>query len=109
MSHDAAMELATAGAALGDLGPDERLAYTAHRRWCLDCRRLERELDDVMADLSLEARPRPAPPQLLAAVLCEIRGEAPAVTAGAAVPLPAATVPIAGAVVPIAPAVPHTH
>jgi len=82
MSHDAAMELATAGAVLGDLAPEERLTYGAHRRWCLDCRRLERELDDVMADLALDAPPRPAPPQLLAAVLGGIRAEDAAGTAG---------------------------
>src|SRR3954447_16704823 len=70
------MELVTAGAILGDLDPEERLTYAAHRRWCLDCRRLERDLDDVVADISLAAPRREAPPHLLAAVLGEIRGEA---------------------------------
>src|SRR3954453_2093025 len=69
------MELVTAGAIVGDLDPEERLTYAAHRRWCLDCRRLERDLDGVMVDLSLAAPRREAPPHLLAAVRGESRGE----------------------------------
>jgi hypothetical protein len=76
MSHDAAMELVTAGAILGDLAPEEHGAYAAHRRWCLDCRRLERELDDVLADLALDATPRVPPATILPAILAGIRGEA---------------------------------
>jgi anti-sigma-K factor RskA len=73
MSHDAAMELVTAGAALGDLAPDELAPYAAHRRWCLDCRRMERDLEQVLADLSLDAPRRVPPPELFGAVLAGIR------------------------------------
>jgi hypothetical protein len=90
MSHDAAMELTTAGAVLGDLGPEERLSYAAHRRWCLDCRRLERDLDEVLADVALAARPREVPSGLLASVLGEIRGESAAATGPMAAPADAA-------------------
>ena len=75
MSHDAAMELVTAGAILGDLAPEEHGAYAAHRRWCLDCRRLERELDDVLGELALDAPPRVPPATLLPAILAGIRGD----------------------------------
>jgi len=85
MSHDAAMELVTAGAALGDLAPEELAPYAAHRRWCLDCRRMERDLDQVLADLSLDAPRRLPPPELLGSVLAGIRAsDLPPVTGGGA-------------------------
>ncbi len=76
MTRDTAMELTAAGAVLGDLAPEEHGPYAAHRRWCLDCRRLERELDGVLADLALVAPPRVPPATLLDDVLADIRGEA---------------------------------
>ena len=53
MIHSDAERLLPAGAVLDDLAPDERAAYEAHRGTCADCRRLELELDHVLADLAI--------------------------------------------------------
>ncbi len=58
----------TAGAVLDDLAPDERASYETHRDACHECRRLECELDRVMADLSLVVPERIPPPDLLGGI-----------------------------------------
>lgn len=68
MIHAEAEELLAAGAVLDDLEPDERIAYDAHRATCLVCRRLEVELDHVLADLALAVPDRVPPPDLLAGI-----------------------------------------
>jgi hypothetical protein len=65
MMHDDAERMLTAGAVLDDLAPDELASYEAHRATCAECRQLERELDRVMADLSLVVPERMPPPDLL--------------------------------------------
>jgi hypothetical protein len=92
MSHDAAMELVTAGALLGDLAPEEHGPYAAHRRWCLDCRRLERRLDEVLGDLALDVPVRVPPATLLPSILAGIREPAvPAFATAVVVRGPAST------------------
>lgn len=68
MIHDDAQLLLAAGAALDDLEPGERAAYAAHRAACPECRRLERELELVLADLALAVPERVPPPDLLAGI-----------------------------------------
>lgn len=65
MIHDDAQRMLPAGAVLDDLAPDERASYETHRNACHECRRLERELGRVMADLSLVVPERMPPPDLL--------------------------------------------
>ena len=65
MIHSDAELLLPAGAVLGDLAPDERTAYEAHRGTCADCRRMELELDHVLADLAMVVPERVPPPDLL--------------------------------------------
>ncbi len=65
MIHDDAALMLAAGSVLGDLAPDERAAYQGHRDSCVECRQVERELDQVMTDLSLAAPERVPPPGLL--------------------------------------------
>lgn len=65
MIHEEAQLLLSAGAALDDLGPDERASYQTHRDACPTCRRLEEELDHVLADLALVVPERLPPPDLL--------------------------------------------
>ena len=76
MIHAAAEELLAAGAVLDDLAPDERSTYDAHRASCLTCRRLEMDLDDVLADLALAAPDRLPPPVLLSDIRRAIRNDA---------------------------------
>jgi len=82
MIHAEAEELLAAGAVLDDLAQDEREAYAAHRASCVACRRLEVELDHVLADLSLVVPERVPPPDLMANIRRAIQAEA----AGAVVP-----------------------
>jgi hypothetical protein len=76
MIHDDARRMLTAGAVLDDLAPDERAAYETHRTTCAECRRLERELDRVMADLSLVVPERMPPPDLLGGIRRALAAEA---------------------------------
>lgn len=76
MIHDDAARLLAAGAALDDLEPDERAAYEAHRSSCLACRRLEREFDDLLADLALTVPERLPPPDLLGSIRRALAGDA---------------------------------
>ena len=75
MMHDDATALLAAGAALADLSEEELAAYGAHREACDACRRLEAELDGVLADLALVVPRRRVPPDLLPGIRAAIRGE----------------------------------
>ncbi len=75
MTHGQARRLA-AGSVLEDLAPLERARYARHRAGCADCRRLEVELDAVMAELSLAAPNRVPPPALLDGIRAAIRADA---------------------------------
>lgn len=75
MTHDASQHLLAAGAVLDDLAPDEAAAYEAHRATCGECRRLELELDHVLADLSLVVPERMPPPDLLGGIRRAIAAE----------------------------------
>ncbi len=91
MIHDAAVHLLAAGAVLDDLAPDELAAYEAHRGACADCRRLELELDHVLADLALVVPERMPPPDLLSGIrraLAAEAAEAGASPSAAPLPLP---------------------
>lgn len=76
MTHDDAHHLLAAGAVLEDLEPAEERAYDAHRDACAECRRLEGELDVVLADLALGVPERMPPPDLLAGIRMAIRVDA---------------------------------
>jgi hypothetical protein len=80
--HSDAELLLPAGAVLDDLAPDERAAYEAHRGICADCRRMEIELDHVLADLAMVAPERVPPPDLLDGIRRALAAEG-AVVAGA--------------------------
>jgi hypothetical protein len=77
--------LLAAGAALGDLEPDEAAVWLAHREGCTECRDLESELTLVLEDLALVVPERVPPPYLLEAVRRSIRA-ADSVPAADAVP-----------------------
>lgn len=94
MDHAVLREL-TAGAALEDLEPLERLALDEHLATCRECRGLAAELDELMADLALVAEQREPPAGLERGVLDAIRSAA----GGLEAPMPAAT-----AAAPTAPA-----
>jgi len=74
--HAEAESLLAAGAVLDDLSPEEQAEYDAHRAACIPCRRLEVELDHVLADLSLAAPDRLPPPDLLAGIMSAISADA---------------------------------
>lgn len=76
MMHAEAESLLAAGAVLDDLSPEEQAEYDAHRAACIPCRRLEVELDHVLADLSLAAPDRLPPPDLLAGIMSAISADA---------------------------------
>jgi hypothetical protein len=94
MIHDEAELLLPAGAVLDDLAPDELAAYESHRMACGECRRVELELDHVLADLALVVPERMPPPDLLGgirrALAADVAAGAGDATAshGAAVPVP---------------------
>ncbi len=67
MIHAEAQQL-VAGAALEDLAPEEWREYQAHRRTCVECGRLEVELDNVLADLALAVPERIPPANLFAGI-----------------------------------------
>lgn len=75
MIHDAAHRLLAAGAALDDLEPYERLAWDANLSGCPDCRRIENDLELVLADLALAAPERLPPPDLMAGIRLAIAAE----------------------------------
>ena len=75
MIHDDAARLLAAGAVLDDLEPEERAAYEAHRASCIACRRLERELDDLLTDLALAVPERLPPPDLLGSIRRALGGD----------------------------------
>jgi anti-sigma-K factor RskA len=75
--HDQSHQLLAAGAALDDLEPTERLAYDEHRATCPDCRRLDQELDLVLADLALSVPERMPPPDLLLGIRMAIAEDTP--------------------------------
>jgi hypothetical protein len=96
MDHAALREL-TAGAALEDLEPLERLALDEHLATCRECRGLAAELDGLMADLALAAEEREPPATLERGVLDAIRSA----SGGTQAPIPAAG-PVPGTnVIPI--------
>jgi len=110
VSHDdLALQLA-AGAVLDDLTPDELAAYETHRVTCAECRRVELELDHVLADLALVVPERVPPAELLGGIRRALAAEV-ASTAGAPSPIPfpvarpTATAP-APAPLPASPALP---
>jgi anti-sigma factor ChrR (cupin superfamily) len=70
--HD---EFLAAGAALGDLGPQEQARWAAQRRACPACRSLESELDGVLAELALAVPPLMPPPSVLDRIRTAIRAE----------------------------------
>lgn len=72
MTHDDNRRL-IAGAALGDLDADEWRDSAHHLRACGDCRRLERDLEDVLVDLALLVPSRVPPATLLGAVSAAVR------------------------------------
>jgi hypothetical protein len=84
--HDHGTQLLAAGAMLDDLAPDEVVAYEAHRAGCLDCRRLEAELDHVLADLALVVPERVPPADLFGAIQRALAADGPGARSGA-VPL----------------------
>ncbi len=100
MIHGAAELLLPAGAALDDLAPDERARYEVHRRTCADCRDLELELGQVMADLALAAPERVPPPDLLLGIRRALATEPDPKRVPGLVVLP----PVASAAGPAAPA-----
>ena len=104
MIHDHDTQLLAAGAMLDDLAPDEAAAYEAHRAGCLDCRRLESELDHVLADLALVVPERQPPADLFGSIRRALAVEGAGSWAG-----PVALAPVALAPVPAArPAAPST-
>lgn len=82
MTHDD-HRLLTAGAALGDLDPDEWPAAVEHQAACGDCARLSVELRASLTDLALLAPRRMPPPALAADILAAIRADGAAVRAPA--------------------------
>jgi hypothetical protein len=90
MIHDQAERLLAAGAVLDDLAPDERSSYEAHRGACAECRRLELELDHVLADLALVVPERMPPPDLLAEIRRALAVEASSTAVPALRPTPIA-------------------
>ena len=86
MIHRDAEALLAAGAVLEDLEPDERAAYNAHRAGCVACRRLEVELDHVLADLALVVQERVPPADILGAIRRAIAADAEAAARGAEAP-----------------------
>ncbi len=94
MIHDQAERLLAAGAVLDDLAPDERSSYEAHRGACAECRRLELELDHVLADLALVVPERMPPPDLLAEIRRALAVEASSTAIPALRPAPIA-IPVA--------------
>jgi hypothetical protein len=85
--HSEAQLLLPAGAVLDDLAPDERAGYEAHRATCAACRRVELELDHVLADLALAVPERVPPPDLMSGIRRSLAAEAataggPGITVG---------------------------
>lgn len=74
MDHGSLRQLA-AGAALGDLDPDERRVFDAHVRGCTDCTRLSGDLGEVLGDLALAAPALTPPPALRRSIVGEVRAE----------------------------------
>jgi hypothetical protein len=96
MIHDDAARLLAAGAVLDDLEPGERAAYEAHRASCVACRRLEQELDDLLADLALAVPERLPPPDLLGSIRRSLGGDAGAGPGPLAFAVATPAVPVAG-------------
>lgn len=91
MIHQESEKLLAAGAVLEDLEPHERDAYDAHRAGCVGCRRLEVELDHVLADLALVVQERVPPADLLGGIRRAIAADAVTVARGSlagAAPVP---------------------
>jgi len=74
--HDEAERLLAAGAVLDDLAPGELASYETHRGTCAACRRLELELDHVLADLALVVPERVPPADLLGGIRRALAAEA---------------------------------
>jgi len=70
--HDEAL---AAGAALGDLAPQERARWARLRERCPECRGLEAELDHVLAALGLVAPVHLPPASLLDGIRAAIQTE----------------------------------
>lgn len=104
MIHDKADLLLAAGAVLDDLAPDERASYEAHRSACAECRRVELELDHVLADLAYVVPERVPPADLLGGIRRALAAEARAPGARQVAVMPgfaaAADANVAPAVVP---------
>jgi len=64
-----------AGAALGDLAPQEQARWAGLRERCLACRGLQAELDDVLAALALVAPVHLPPPSVLDGIRAAIHAE----------------------------------
>jgi len=77
MDHGNLRQLA-AGAALGDLDPDERRVFDAHVRGCADCARLSGDLHDVLGELALAAPALTPPVALRLSIVGEVRAAATA-------------------------------
>ncbi|HYO42126.1 MAG TPA: anti-sigma factor [Candidatus Limnocylindrales bacterium] len=94
MIHDETPLLLAAGAVLDDLTPEELTAYEAHRATCAECRRVELELDHVIADLSLVVPERVPPPYLLGEIRRALAAEGAAQGSSApTIPTPATLAP----------------
>lgn len=64
-----------AGAALGDLAPQEQARWTGLRESCAECRSLERDVDGVLAELALVAPVHLPPASLLDGIRAAIHAE----------------------------------
>jgi len=89
MIHTEGDLLLAAGAVLDDLAPGERAAYEAHREGCGTCRRVELELDHVLADLALVVPERVPPADLLGGIRRALAAEADAEIGSRTMPTPA--------------------
>jgi hypothetical protein len=65
-----------AGAALGDLAPQEQARWAGLQASCAECRSLEREVGGVLAELALVAPVQMPPPALLEGIRAAIHAEA---------------------------------
>jgi hypothetical protein len=91
MIHDEAHFLIAAGAVLDDLAPDETAAYETHRASCPECRRVELELDHVVADLALVVPERMPPAELILGIRRALAADEAPFAARPASPVPATT------------------
>ncbi len=70
--HDRSL---AAGAALGDLAPQEQARWAGLRETCPECRLLERDVDRVLAELALAAPSHLPPPSVLDGIRAAIHAE----------------------------------